>query len=217
MIPLIETLETNLWLRFLIDATMKSFVIFAVAGLFGFILRHRSAAVRGLVWSLAMLGCLIVPLFSITLPQWEVGVLPATPERFSMDRLADNRQAAIFPVPIGSRPLPSTIAPSTQITPPLIQSKSVSSESGVPQSNMSETGLTSLHWTDWLAVCWAGGTLFLLVRLIVGISAVWHLSARSNSFSMVQLLTCIPIGSDQSAFVRATQSRCQWCGDCFAQ
>ena len=183
MIPLIETLETNLWLRFLIDATMKSFVIFAVAGLFGFILRHRSAAVRGLVWSLAMLGCLIVPLFSITLPQWEVGVLPATPERFSMDRLADNRQAAIFPVPIGSRPLPSTIAPSTQITPPLIQSKSVSSESGVPQSNMSETGLTSLHWTDWLAVCWAGGTLFLLVRLIVGISAVWHLSARSNSFS----------------------------------
>ena len=48
---------------------------------------------------------------------------------------------------------------------------------------MSETGLTSLHWTDWLAVCWAGGTLFLLVRLIVGISAVWHLSARSNSFS----------------------------------
>ena len=183
MIPLIETLEINLGLRFLIDATMKSFVIFAVAGLFGFILRSHSAAVRGLVWSLAMLGCLIVPLFSITLPQWEVGVLPATPERFSMDRLADNRQAAIFPVPIRSRPLPSTIAPSTQITPPLIQSKSVSSESGVPQSNMSETGLTSLHWTDWLAVCWAGGTLFLLVRLIVGISAVWHLSARSNSFS----------------------------------
>ena len=184
MIPLIETLETNLWLRFLIDATMKSFVIFAVAGLFGFILRHRSAAVRGLVWSLAMLGCLIVPLFSITLPQWEVGVLPATPERFSMDRLADNRQAAIFPVPIGSRPLPSTIAPSTQITPPLIQSKSVSSESGVPQSNMSETGLTSLHWTDWLAVCWAGGMLFFLARLIVGIGAVWHISIRSNAFSI---------------------------------
>ena len=102
MIPLIETLETNLWLRFLIDATMKSLVIFAVAGLFGFILRHRSAAVRGLVWSLAMLGCLIVPLFSITLPQWEVGVLPATPERFEMD-WADNRQAAISPVPIVDR------------------------------------------------------------------------------------------------------------------
>ena len=32
-------------------------------------------------------------------------------------------------------------------------------------------------------MCWAGGMLFLLARLIVGIGAVWHLSARSNSFS----------------------------------
>ena len=32
-------------------------------------------------------------------------------------------------------------------------------------------------------MCWAGGALFLLARLIVGIGAVWHLSARSNSFS----------------------------------
>ena len=183
MIPLIETLETNLWLKFLIDATMKSFVIFAVAGLFGLMLRRHSAAVRGFVWNLAIVGCLIVPFFSLTLPQWEVGVLPATPERFEIDRLAENSQSATSPVPIASRPLPSTTTPSTQIAPTPIQSKPVTSESGVPQSNISETGLTSLHWTDWLAVCWTGGTLFLLVRLIVGIGAVWHLSARSNSFS----------------------------------
>ena len=69
MIPLIETLEISLWLKFLIDATMKSFVIFAVAGLFGLVLRRYSAAMRGLVWSLAILGCLIVPLFSLMLPQ----------------------------------------------------------------------------------------------------------------------------------------------------
>ena len=69
MTPLIETLETSLWLRFLIDATMKSLVIFAVAGLFGLVLRRHSAAMRGLVWSLAILGCLIVPLFSLMLPQ----------------------------------------------------------------------------------------------------------------------------------------------------
>ena len=123
MIPLIETLETNLWLKFLIDATMKSFVIFAVAGLFGFILRRHSAAVRGLVWSLAIVGCLIVPFFSLTLPQWEVGVLPATSEGFGIDRWAENRQAATSPVPI-VRPLPSTTASSTQTTPTPIQPKS---------------------------------------------------------------------------------------------
>ena len=94
MIPLIESLETSLWLKFLIDATMKSFVIFVVAGLFGLVLRRHSAAVRGLVWSLAIVGCLIVPFFSLTLPQWEVGVLPATPEEFEVDRWAENRQPA---------------------------------------------------------------------------------------------------------------------------
>ena len=183
MIPLIETLETNLWLKFLIDATTKSFVIFAVAGLFGLVLRRHSAAVRGLVWNLAIVGCLIVPLFSLTLPQWEVGVLPATPERFSMDRLADNRKAAISPVPIVARPLPSTTASSTQATPTPIQPKSTTDEIDSSQLGTSGTSIASLYWTDWIAVCWAGGTLFLLARLIVGISAVWHLSARSNSFS----------------------------------
>ena len=112
MIPLIETLEINQLLKLLIDATMKSFVIFAVAGSLGFILRRHSAAVRGLVWSLAIVGCLAVPLFSVTLPQWEVGVLPATPERFQVDQLTDNRQAAISPVPIASGPLPTTTASS---------------------------------------------------------------------------------------------------------
>ena len=203
MIPLIETLEINLWLKLLIDATMKSFVILAVAGLLGFILRRHSAAVRGLVWSLAIVGCLIVPSFSLTLPQWEVGVLPATPEGFESDRLADNRQAAKSPFSIALGPLPSTTASSTQATSIPIQSQPVAGESGVPQSNMLGTGFTSLHWTDWIAVCWAGGTLLLLVRLIVGIGAVWHLSARSTPFNV----SIRPLQSDWKRAVSIRQSK----------
>ena len=33
-------------------------------------------------------------------------------------------------------------------------------------------------------MCWAAGALFLITRLIVGISAVWHISLRSNTFSI---------------------------------
>ena len=179
MIPLIETLETNLWLQFLIDVTMKSFVIFAVAGLFGLVLRRRSAAVRGLVWGLAIVGSLIVPLFSFTLPQWEVGVLPATPVEFEVTRFADNSPTSAPSVSIASRSLSSSTASPTQVQP-----KPVISESGAPQSDMSGTGIASLHWTDWLAVCWAAGALFLITRLIVGIGAVWHISLRSNTFSI---------------------------------
>ena len=183
MIPLIETLKINLWLKILIDATMKSFVIFAVAGLLGFILRRRSAAVHGLVWSLALVGCLAVPFFSLTLPQWEVGVLPATPERFQVDWLTDNRQAAISPVPIESRPLPTTTRSSAQATPTSIQPETTTSEIATRQSNTLEIGLASLHWNDWIAVCWAAGTLFLIARLLVGIGAVWHVSTYSDNFN----------------------------------
>ena len=183
MTPLIEMLETNLWLKFLIDATLKSFVIFAVAGIFGLIPRRQSAAVRGLVWSLAIMGCLIVPLFSLTLPQWEVGVLPATPQGLEVDQWVDNRQPPTSPAPIMSRPLPSTTASSTQATPTPIQPNTVTSEKSTSQSSTSGTGFASFHWTDWLAVCWAGGALFLLVRLIIGISAVWYISIRSDPFT----------------------------------
>ena len=183
MIPLIETLEINLWLKFLIDATMKSFVIFAVAGLFGLILRRHSAAVRGLVWSLAVVGCLVVPLFSLTLPQWEVGVLPAASDGFEADWLADNRQEARSPVPIAAHPLSSTPASSTQTTPIPVQPNRVTSVDGVPQFNVSETGFLCPHCIGWLAKAWMAGMLFLIVRLIVGIGAVWCLSARSDNFN----------------------------------
>ena len=182
MIPLIETLEINLWLKLLIDATMKSLVILAVAWLVGFILRRHSAAMRGLVWSLAIVGCLGAPLFSLTLPQWEVGVLPATPEGFEVDRWVDNNQPARSPAPIESRPLPTTTTSSAQTTPTPIQPEATTSEIATRQSNTLETGLASLHWTDWIAVCWAAGTLFLIARLMMGIGAVRHLSACGNSF-----------------------------------
>ena len=183
MLPLIETLEINLWLRFLIDASVKSLAIFAVAALFGLLLCRHSAAVRSLIWSLAIFGCLIVPLFWLALPQWKVSVLPATPNEFEVDWLADNRQTVKSPVPIVADPLPSTTMSSTQTAPTPVQPKPVTSESNPPRSNIPEIGFASLHWTDWIVVCWAAGALFLIARLIMGIGAAWHLSAHSDDFN----------------------------------
>ena len=207
MIPLIETLEINLWLKFLIDATMKSVVILTVAGLFGLILRRHSAAVRALIWGLAILGCLIVPLFAFTLPQWEVGVLPATPVEFEETRFADNRQAGRSLVPIAAHPLASTLTSSTQTTSTPVQPKPVTSVGGVPQFNVSETGFLCPHCVGWLAKGWAAGALFLIARLIVGIGAVWCLSARSDNFngsiSQVQPDWKRPVSIRQSKAVTA--------------
>ena len=157
MMRFIETLYADPSLKFLVDTTMKSFVIFAVAGLFVFCLRRKSAAVRGFIWSMAIVGCLIVPMFSLILPKWELGILPVeAPVSIAQSQLSPNQ---ISSTPIAPTPPQPNFVPG--------------------QSNP----LTALQWTDWIAIVWVTVGLFLVIRLIVGIGAVWHISARSNNFS----------------------------------
>ena len=53
MMQFIETLYADPLLKFLVNTTIKSFVIFAGAGLFACCLRGKSAAMRGFVWNMA--------------------------------------------------------------------------------------------------------------------------------------------------------------------
>ena len=155
MMRFIEVLYADPLLKFLVGTTVKSFVIFAVAGVFAFCLRRRSAAMRGFVWSMAIVGCLIIPLFSLVLPKWELGILPETPVSMATSQLSTNPVSSIPIIPTPRQPDP------------------------VPDQN---SPFTTLHWTDWIAMVWVGFGLFLLIRLIVGLCAVWHISAHSSNF-----------------------------------
>ena len=156
MMRFIETLYADPLLKFLVDTTMKSFVIFAVAGVFAFCLRRKSAAVRGFVWSMAIVGCLTIPLLSLVLPKWELGILPEVPVSNAPIQLSTK---SVSSIPIA-------------LTPP--QPDLVTDQ---------RAPFTTLHWTDWIAIVWTGAGLFLLIRLSVGIGAIWHISARSRNFS----------------------------------
>ena len=171
MMQFIETLYADPLLKFLVDTTLKSFVIFAIAGLFVFCLRRKSAAVRGFVWGMAIVGCLIVPLFSLMLPKWEVNVLPETPIRSEIYRLAESSTTPASIAPIQS---PSETVLPAQVAPAPSQPKPGTIESRI-QSTM--------HSTDWVTLAWAGISALFFARLIAGIGTVWHISARSNDFS----------------------------------
>ena len=56
----------------LVDAIAKATILFATAGLLSVVLRRRSAAVRHLIWTLALLSALVLPVSSIALPKWQV-------------------------------------------------------------------------------------------------------------------------------------------------
>src|SRR5262245_40097516 len=70
----------NTW-TLLINFTLKSTLILALAWAMAFAMRRRSAASRHIVWTAAFAGILALPLLSLSLPSWSNrwanGVLPA--------------------------------------------------------------------------------------------------------------------------------------------
>ena len=174
MMQFIETLYADPLLKLLVDTAMKSFVIFIIAGLLVFCFRRKSAAVRGFVWGMAVVGCLIIPLFSFILPKWEVNVLPETPIRPGSYRLVNNAQPSIVPISIAlSQSSSETVAP-LQVSPIQSEPNPLPSRGDI---------LTTIHWADWMAMAWAGVGLLILVRLIVGIGAIWYISLQSADFN----------------------------------
>ena len=182
MIQFIDALNSNPWSGFLLNATMKSLVIFAVAGVLAFLLRGKSAALRGLVWYMAILGCLMVSVFFLTHTPYEIGVLPGKSIGFETDMPLENNQPSAPSVPAAPRPLPTTAASSPHAIPPPVGPEPEAGESEAPQSNMPGSAFVSLHWTNWIALIWAAVGLFLFARLVVGVGTVWRITARSDDF-----------------------------------
>ena len=183
MIQFIDVLISNPWLKFLFNATMKSLVIFAVAGVLAFLLRGKSSALRGLVWNMAILGCLMVSVFFLTLTPYEIGVLPGKPVGFETDVPLENNQPTAAAVPRAPRSSPTTAASSPHAIPPPVGPEPEAGEGEASQFNAPGTAFVSLHWTNWIALIWAAVGLFLFARLIVGVGTVWHISAHSDDFS----------------------------------
>ena len=71
MLTALETFDA-VWLSVLLDATIKGAALLALAGLVTLCMRRTSAAPRHAVWMLAMVGLLLLPLLSTTLPGWRV-------------------------------------------------------------------------------------------------------------------------------------------------
>ena len=69
------------WMAMLIDATIKGTVILLLAGLATWLLRAAPAAMRHLVWLLAVASLLLLPVLSVTVPTWQVLPVWMSPER----------------------------------------------------------------------------------------------------------------------------------------
>ena len=59
------------------SVALRSFVILLMTSFAATLYRHHSAAVLHRIWTLGLVGCLLVPVVSLISPAWELAVLPA--------------------------------------------------------------------------------------------------------------------------------------------
>ncbi len=184
----------------LVDSAIKGAVLLLLAAAAAFCLRRDSAATRHLVWLLAILGLLAIPLFSAFLPEWRIlpdwagffpnpvagseNVLPAT----------DLVPPSSFPrtdEPIGQgHPLPAI----TQGGP--VERGEASGADGEPFPPIAFTsdlvqqkspGLTATplpapngNWLGFLPIAWGVGCSLLLLRLVAARFLLFRLEKQAE-------------------------------------
>ena len=68
-------------LAVLLDVSLKGTVVLVMAVAASVLLHRASAASRHLLWLLAIVGLLALPVLSVALPGWQLRILPATVSR----------------------------------------------------------------------------------------------------------------------------------------
>ena len=76
MRPMLETIPSVLVLEPLIANTLRATALIGIAALATLALRRAPAALRHLVWTLALLGCVAMPLASRVTPGWSLPAMP---------------------------------------------------------------------------------------------------------------------------------------------
>jgi HEAT repeat protein/beta-lactamase regulating signal transducer with metallopeptidase domain len=153
------------WLP-LADAVLKATVLFAGGAVASVLLRKRSAAVRHLVWTLALFSALALPLLSLALPRWQLPVVTiASPAP---------EPAAAMTID-GPRPATHVVAPA------LSRRAQPASPSALASSpTVTASVLPDISWQVLLLGVWVLGMLAIAGRVAAGLLAVQWLSRRTE-------------------------------------
>src|SRR5687768_13972146 len=154
------------WLP-LADAAAKTTVILALAAAASLLLRRASAAFRHLIWTLALVSALLLPVLSYALPKWHLPLLSVT-----------SGQPAAQAGVVDNAPVP----PLAVRTPRVPVRGSIESESA-PARDVEHSAVTAITWQGALFALWIAGALCILARIGIGLVAVGWVSRRTQEIT----------------------------------
>jgi HEAT repeat protein/beta-lactamase regulating signal transducer with metallopeptidase domain len=154
-----------------VDTLIKATVLLGVAGVATLALGRASAAMRHLVWTLAIGSALLLPVLSAALPRWQLPIVRVTQQPpGSMEEPAAPPSNLATTTP----PTAAGLARRDRAT----NAPSVSAAASAP---LSEPAAASAPISIGLALLaiWAVGATLVLSRLVVGLLAVRWLTRRT--------------------------------------
>lgn len=156
-----NTLAHSLW-PLLVSVTIKSLFVLALAGLAIVSLRRASAAARHLVWRLALLGLLLLPLLSLVPSSWQVPV---------WTHAAPSAPAPAPPAPV------QILAPPSNASPSPLPAFHPKGQMVPPPAAPSHP---EISWPLWACRLWLLGVLLALLPYAVGLVGIRRLSRSSR-------------------------------------
>jgi len=176
----------------LIDSTIKAALLLAVAGLVALILRRDSAATRHLVWLVAIVAMLAVPVFSSMLPQWRV--LPAwavvgdqadegngTDGIYAKYGTYESHQSHSSHMSYAARAI-SLELDDAGTTPRTSNAEITAAGADQPVASAAP-GSTPWTWQIAVPVVWAAGFIILILRLIAARIVLWKTECGATIIS----------------------------------
>jgi len=166
-------------LNFLLDAAVKATVLLAAAGLLSLLLRRQSAAMRHLVWLVALAGIVLMPVLTLVLPGLGVplgAILPSQAATAGKAEVPAARpaQAAERKSPKPRSPAPAAAAAALQKPLPAAETPVVTPPAAVIYR------AEPLPWSAWALIAWLAGAAAVAAYLAVGTVSVWMIVRRAR-------------------------------------
>ncbi|MDP1561824.1 MAG: M56 family metallopeptidase [Pirellulaceae bacterium] len=174
------------------DSAIKGGAILALAACLAILLRRDSAATRHLVWFVAIIALLVVPVFSALLPHWRV--LPAWaaisqgPPAIEVPARAVELPAQ-FPASLPEEhgePRESYVPTEMNVLPPAAETFAQPSIDAPTENRPIAPEPSTLNW-NWLSVLpilWSIGFSFLIFRLMAARWILWCSERRATVISL---------------------------------
>lgn len=171
------------WVRalaVLVDMAVKGIVILALATMVAAALRRSSAATRHLVWALALIGLLLLPMLALVMPKWQLPILPpvasssASTSAVQGDPRADGKRANAPPMVQSG----GSIAPAAATTP---MSAGTEPNHAPELASLLSRASNLAQLIFWL---WLAGVMASLAPLVAGMVLVGRLRRHARPMDL---------------------------------